>query len=68
MSNQQLPPFLKAHEAYAILPIEASKFYELVNDGTIPFVRLKGMKHRRYRREDILAYLNTIDTPIEGTA
>ena len=53
------PELLKLRDVASMLSVSSPTAYRLVNAGEIPFV-LVGGSMKRYRRKDVLAYIDKL--------
>jgi excisionase family DNA binding protein len=59
------PELLKLKDVASMLSVSSPTAYRLVNAGEIPFVLVCG-NMKRYRRKDVLAYVDRLETKRGG--
>lgn len=57
--NTEVPELLTLQEACDLLKLHPNTLRHWDNSGTLPAIRLGTKRVRRYRKEDIINYLNS---------
>ncbi len=58
-NKQELPELLTLQEACDLLKVHANTLREWDRNGTLPAIRIGTKRIRRYRKEDIIKFLQT---------
>jgi len=55
----EVPELLTLQEACALLKLHPNTLRQWDNNGTLPAIRIGAKRVRRYKKEDIISYLNS---------